>query len=147
MHQYFFIPSEGFFKVKYEEENLTMVTSEKRLHVLKMVEEGKISASEAVRLLEESDETAASTGESQVEVGPHWLRIQVTDMRSGKEKVNLRLPVNLVNAGMKLGARLSSEGGGVSMAQIADLIQQGFIGQVIDVLDDEEDEHVQIMLE
>ncbi|MYJ77391.1 MAG: DUF2089 domain-containing protein, partial [Caldilineaceae bacterium SB0670_bin_27] len=80
-----------------------MATAEERMRVLKMIEEGKISAKEGARLLGalgKSDEQARrqrGTAEAGAEGGGRWLRLRVSDTRSGKTRVNLTIPIGLVN--------------------------------------------------
>jgi len=84
-----------------------MATAEERMRVLKMIEEGKISAKEGARLLGalgRSDEQARrqrGTAEAGGEGGGRWLRLRVSDTRSGKTRVNLTIPIGLVNMGLQ----------------------------------------------
>ena len=41
--------------------------------------------------------------------GARWFRVRVTDVRSGKVKVNVSLPMGLINFGLKLGAKYVPE--------------------------------------
>ncbi len=78
------------------------VNSEERLKILKMVQDGRITADEATQLLEALErarptppqpppppETGMVTGRS-----GRWLRVRVTDTDSGKTRVNIRLPLS-----------------------------------------------------
>lgn len=127
-----------------------MVTSADRLRVLKMIEEGKISASDGIRMLDTVEAPSTVNSEVQAAVqtqAPRWIRVLVTDTDTGKARVNVRLPVNLVNTGIKMGAHLSSEVDALDMQQINDFIKRGVTGQVLDVFDDEDSERVEIFLE
>ncbi len=130
-----------------------MPTSEERLRVLQLIQDGKISAEEGIRLLESLD-SAAQTGAAKpagmpvvTGRGARWFRVRVTDTSTGKTRVNVRLPVNVLSAGMKMGARFSPEVEGLDMNQLMDLIQAGATGQVLDVVDDQDGEHVEVFLE
>lgn len=126
-----------------------MTTSEDRLRVLKLIEEGKITAAEAVSMLDASANPGKDRGEAQpVSSEPaRWIHVLVTDIDSGKARVNIRLPINLVNTGINMGAHLSTEINVLDTQQIKDYIKRGVTGQVLDVVDDEEGERVQIFLE
>jgi hypothetical protein len=124
-----------------------MVNETDRIKILKMIEEGKISPAEGVRLLEQGEPEAKTPAAEVSPAGPRWLRVMVTDTLTGKARVNVRLPVNLVNAGVKLGARLSTEMDEINMEQISESIRNGYTGVVFDVVNTDEDEHVQIILE
>lgn len=76
-----------------------------------------------------------------------WIHVLVTDLDTGKARVNIRMPVNLVNTGIKMGAHLSTEVNVLDVQQINEYVKNGVTGQVLDVLDDDEGERVQIFLE
>lgn len=126
-----------------------MTTSEERLRVLKLVEEGKISAAEAVSMLDAAANPGKDQGHAQtVSNEPaRWIHVLVTDLDTGKARVNIRMPVNLVNTGIKMGAHLSTEVNVLDVQQINEYVKNGVTGQVLDVLDDDEGERVQIFLE
>ncbi|GAP15617.1 hypothetical protein LARV_03409 [Longilinea arvoryzae] len=130
-----------------------MPTSEERLRVLQLIQDGKISAEEGIRLLESLDSASQAAagkpaGTSQVTGrGARWFRVRVTDTSTGKTRVNVRLPVNVLSAGMKMGARFSPEVEGLDMNQLMELIQAGATGQVLDVIDEQDGERVEVFLE
>jgi len=137
-----------------------MATSEERLKILKMIQEGKITAEEGVKLMEalESAErlnqqaspgAVRTAGPAQAAGGKggRWFHVRVTDTNTGKVRVNVRLPVNLVNAGVKMGARFSPEVQGLDMEQLMQYINSGETGQIVDVYDDEDGEHVEVFIE
>jgi hypothetical protein len=55
--------------------------------------------------------------------------------------------MGLVNAGMKMGARFSPELDGIDMSEFIQAAKNGEIGQMIDVYDEEDREHVEIYIE
>lgn len=126
-----------------------MATSEERMQILKMIEAGTISASEGaelLRALEEDKNSLPSTplkGASE----PRWFRVRVTDTKTGKNKVNVNIPMGLVNVGMKMGARFSPELEGMDFDEITELVKSGSQGKVMDVFDEEEGERVEIFIE
>lgn len=129
-----------------------MSTSEERLKILRLIEEKKIMPEEGIRLLQALDKfpPAAEKKTSAPPLGeprPRWLRVRITDLRSGKIRVNIRLPVTVLNTGMRLGARFSPEIRQVDMGQIMDAIQSGETGQIMDIYNEEDQEHVEIRLE
>lgn len=126
-----------------------MATVEERMKILKMIEEGKISATEGAELLRALDKDKRSKaneplkGSSQAK----WFRVRITDVATGKTKVNVNIPMGLVNVGMKMGARFAPEVEGVDFEELTSLVQGGAHGKVIDVIDNEEGEHVEIFVE
>jgi hypothetical protein len=135
-----------------------MASPEERLKILKMIQEGKITAQEGAELLETLD--ASPSGRSTQPPGrptppvippenyaPRWFRVVVTDTTTGKTRVNVRLPVSLVNAGMKMGARFSPQVEGMDPELLQTFLRSGSIGKVIDVVDENEGEHVEVYIE
>lgn len=122
-----------------------MSDANERLQILQMIQNGQISAEEGIRRLEEK---GAETSEAEKPAaGPRFLHVLVTDTHSHKASVNVRIPVNLINAGVKMGAHLHTEVNGANMDQVRELIRENYIGTVLDATDDEEDERVQLFLE
>lgn len=125
-----------------------MTDSSDRLRVLQMIQEGKISAAEGARML--ADEPCQEPGceaKSDGSVTPRWIRVLVTDTNSGRTRVNVRLPVNLMSTGVKMGAHLSADMQELNMQQINDFVKRGVTGQVMEVVDDDDGERVVIYLE
>lgn len=124
-----------------------MSLTAERLQILKMIESGKISADEATKLLEALEHGDKHAKTASAATAPRWLRVRVTDLRSGKAKVNVNIPMSLVSVGLKMGAKFAPEMEGVDMEEIKEAIQMGSQGKIIDVEDEEEQEHVEIFIE
>jgi hypothetical protein len=128
-----------------------MANGEERMKILKMIEEGKISADEGSKLLAalSGARKGIPTPPRPVGVGgaARWLRIRVTDVRTGRSKASVQIPLALVDAGMKIGAHFAPEVEGVDMSNVMDSIRMGVTGKIIDVVDEEDGEHVEIYVE
>ncbi len=130
-----------------------MVQTEERLRVLKMLQEGKISATEAAQILEALEEIPSPNAPktpAAVAVPSRpgkWFRVLVTDTNTGKTRVNVRLPLNMVSAGVKMGMKFSPEVEGLDVNELMAFINSGEVGQVVDVMDDEDGEHVEVFIE
>ena len=131
------------------------MSSEERVKILKMVADGIISIDEAEELLEALEDKQTSTNTSTVDNHPisgtgkrgKWLRVVVTDIQSGKTKVNLRIPSSLLSAGMKIGSKFAPELQGVDTGEILSALDENTVGKFIDVIDEKDGEHVEIMIE
>lgn len=131
-----------------------MATVEERMKILKMVEDGKVSAEDGAKLLSALDDSRKSarsmppmppmTGST---ANGRWLRIRVTDTRTGRSKVNVNIPMGLVNVGLKMGAKFAPDMDGLDMQQITEAINSGMTGKIIDVMDEEDGEQVEIYVE
>ncbi len=127
-----------------------MATADERIQILRMIENRQISAEEGARLL------AALEDKPSPELPPppspqtrgRWLNVRVTDQRSGKRKVNVRIPLSLVDVGLKLGAKFSPVGiEGLDMNQIMAAVKAGGMGKIVDVEDEEDGVHVEVYIE
>ena len=126
-----------------------MATVEERMQILKMIEEGKISAEEGAKLL------AALSAGSKADVARRepaggsakQFRVRVTDLASGRNKVNINIPMSLVNVGLKMGARFAPDIEGINFDEIVTAIKSGSQGKIVDVVDDEDGERVEIYVE
>ncbi len=78
---------------------------------------------------------------------PRFLRVRVTDMRSGRAKVTVNLPMAMVRWGLRVGAHYAPEVNDFNMEELADLLEQGYQGKLVDVMDDEDGEHVEVFMD
>jgi hypothetical protein len=130
-----------------------MVTSPERLKILKMIQDGKITAEEGIELLDMLGDKGSKGKGGVVETpaaprsNAQWFRVVVTDTVTGKTRVNVRLPISLVNAGMKMGAKFSPQVEGLDQEKLAEFIQSGATGKVVDIFDDDDGEHVEVYVE
>ncbi len=127
-----------------------MATTEERLQILKMIEEGKISAAEGAELLRALDtknERSQPLEPMKGSSNPRWFRVRVTDMQTGRNKVNVNIPMGLVNVGIKMGARFAPEIEGAQFDSIMEAVRSGQLGKIMDITDDEDGERVEIFVE
>lgn len=128
-----------------------MVTSEERLKILKMVQEGKITAEEGISLMDTLKDTnqpgARRTDPKASRKSARWFRVRVTDRITDKVKVDIRLPINVVKAGSKLGARFSPEMSGLDMNQVMQYVDAGTTGRIFELTHDSDQELVEVFIE
>jgi len=118
---------------------------EEKLQVLKMIEEGKITAEEGVKLLAavETEEQAKNTSSTSAK----YLMIKVEDLYSGRKKANIKIPFFLVNFGLRF---IPKEAKGVTQEELNQLIQMakmGKTGETLEVMDEDDSVRVKIWLE
>ncbi len=123
-----------------------MATTEERMKILKMIEEGKVSAEEGAKLLSALASANRPSGGLSAS-GAKWLRVRVTEVNTGRSKATVQIPISLMEAGMKIGAHFAPEIDGVNMDQLMEALRSGMTGKIIDVTDDEDGEHVEIFVE
>lgn len=133
--------------------------------ILRLLATGKINVDEAADLLqslsnqESASESSLSKGSqppqgeplkvTEQEIGspqPRWLHVQVTDLKSGKGKVTVNLPLNLVRSGLNIGKKFAPELGGLQWDDLSDVFSSE-MGTIVDVVDEEDGEHVRIYVD
>lgn len=132
-----------------------MASTEERMRILMMIQEGKISAAEGARLIEALEDPRDKPIQPPVpsmpglsgSKKPRYLRVLITDTDTGKARVNVRLPVSLINSGVRLGARFAPEIEGLDMENLNSWMNSGEIGKIVDSFDEEDGEHVEVFLE
>jgi hypothetical protein len=123
-----------------------MPTTEERMTILRMVEEGKISAEDAARLLAalgQADGVAPPAPEPPPASVSRTVRIRVTDQVTGRQKASIVIPASLVN----LVLRFVPPRSGVDVGAVRAAIEGGLSGKIVDVIEDKEGNHVEIFLD
>ncbi len=132
-----------------------------KLRILKMLENGTINANEAAELLNaiQNEPIVKANAELMSVVTPEgeqkrakWMRIQVTNTKTDKKMVNIRVPLALIRwAGKSQMLKTINIGDGKKLDLDDDLINQalnnGEPGIFVDVEDEDDGEHVIISLE
>jgi DUF4097 and DUF4098 domain-containing protein YvlB len=118
-----------------------MTSSEERLQILRMIAGGQITAEEGEQLLAALDAQQQEPPES----AARWINIRISDERSGRQRVNVNVPVGLLSVGMQLGARLGTVNG-VDVDALLGRIRSGSQGKLLDIQGDD-GERVEISVE
>lgn len=121
-----------------------------KLQILNMVKEGKITPDEGVKLLEALENTDSNKELFLSNSNAKWLKIRVFDP-DDNTKVNVTLPIALINVGVKLASKISPEfkEAGLSeedLNEIFNAIKSGATGKIIDV-DSEDGTKVEVVIE
>jgi hypothetical protein len=113
--------------------------------VLKLLEEKKITAEEAAKLLD-----AIKHSDGGGNTRNRFLKIRVFDRGADRPKVNVTLPIGLVKWGMNFipnEAKAKIEEQEIDMKMIMEALEKGITGKIVDVDEDEKGNHVEIWLE
>ena len=121
-----------------------MTTSEERIKILQMIQDGKISAEDGAKLLSALNESGPGKTSAFRGKDSRTIRIRVTDQFTGKSKVSVNLPLGLVNAGLNIASNFVPD---LGVEEISAAINEGLTGKIIDVIDEEDGEHVEIYIE
>jgi hypothetical protein len=159
-----------------------MASSEERMMILRMVEEGKITPEEGARLLAAIGErevaaepvgaaelagagAAAGYGSNQGwsgtaygnpaygsdfaqsnsggSLGGRVFHVRVTNGVTGKHKVDVNIPLSLVDFGL----RFIPPNSKVDVQKLREAIASGTRGRIVDVMDSEKGDHVEVFFE
>lgn len=125
-----------------------MATSEERMKILQMIQEGKISAEDGAKLLSAITENAQSHRQRTVSRtrDSRYMRVRVTDLSTGKTKVSVNLPLGLVDAGLNIASNFMPDMSPDATEEIRAAIHDGLTGKIVDVMD-EDNEHIEIFIE
>jgi hypothetical protein len=100
--------------------------SDNRKQILEMLAEGRITASEAERLLAALERTAEAPAKPAS--APKYLRVQIDadDAKGGdvRTKMNVRVPLQLLRAGVKLASVLPAD----ARAQVNEALHEKGVG-------------------
>ena len=127
-----------------------MATAEERMKILKMVEEGKISAEDGAKLLsalKDSRKGAGTPASGPMGGEARWFRVRISDLTTGKTTTTVNIPLGLVNAAMGMGARFVPNWDSSQMEALTEALKSGALGKIIDVTDEDKGERVEIFVE
>jgi len=125
-----------------------MATAEERIKILKLIQEGKITAEEGSKLLAALSSSKRSQRKKVRTASARWFRVRVTDIKTGKAKVNINLPLKLVDAGVNIAAQFVPDMNLTNVqTAINSAIDDHLSGKIIDVIDEKDGEHVEIYIE
>lgn len=118
------------------------------MQILQMLQDNKITADEASRLLAALEKPSGA-----VTVGGEakWMRVRVFDLDTGRTKVNVNLPIALIDVALNLAMKFVPEDvgavGSVDLQQLTAAIRQGAVGKLVEVEDEDEGVRVEIVVE
>ncbi len=121
--------------------------NEERRRILDLVQNKTLNASEGVALLGALEPVPDNfltqpSPTSNPKNDWRWLVIRVSDRVSGRRKVHVRMPYRLMEFGLRMGNIA-----GFDATELRETINQVENGSLLEVIDEEDGEHVQIYLE
>jgi len=136
-----------------------MKTNSKK-EILELLESGKISAEEAARMLSDaSNQSTESSAQMEPSIppspvktkgredGPTMFRVRVRNLDTGENKVSVNIPVRMLKFGLKLGGRFAPELEGLNLNEINEMVTGMESGMLVEVQNEESNEHVQVYLD
>ena len=135
------------------------MTVTNRKEILELLAKGKISADEAADLLtnpqpedpvdlkvkiQTFDEPTMPKGDGK---SPSWLHVRVKDLKSGRNKVTVNIPIGMMKFGLQIGRKFSPELDQIDWNELTGAMQGMESGVLVDVQDEEDGEHVQVYVD
>jgi hypothetical protein len=129
-----------------------------RLRILKLLEDGKITAAEAADLLSALNERGRDVRRRPErgrwlaeELGPpsdraRWFRVRVTDERTGRVRTNVSVPIGMVGFGLDFARRFRGVPGVAMVDEMLEAVRSGKRGIIFDVAN-EGGERVEILID
>jgi len=119
-----------------------------RTDILNQLASGQISAAEAAQRLGPSAPPRPATPQPHPGLNPNrWLHVRVTNLETGRPKVNVNLPLTWVELGLKIGAKYQPEIAGLDFNDLVAQIQAGANGKLVEVEDLDDGERVEIFVD
>jgi hypothetical protein len=129
-----------------------MTREDERIKVLDLLEKGKVTSQDADNLLAALRPSAPTMELQEAANEPtekprraHWIRIRVTELSTGKRKFSMTLPIIFMRFGIQFGKRYTENSmDSDSFEAGKEFFRKPVKGNVVDVSDPEDDEHVEI---
>ena len=128
-----------------------MNATEERMLILRMIEGGKISAEEGAKLLtsigQEPEKKSKGIVAQKTTSDAQWFKVRVSDSRTGKMKALVNLPIGLMDWGLRVGAQFAPEMESLDLGELTEILRSGADGKIVEVIDEEDGEHVEVYIE
>jgi hypothetical protein len=134
------------------------VSETEQLRILELLEQGKVTAAEAAELLAALGERPRDGGRRRErgrwlaeELAPpsaraRWIRVRVTDERTGRVRTNVTVPIGMVGFGLGFARRFRSVPGVNVVDEMFEAVRSGRRGTIFDV-SNEGGERVEILID
>jgi hypothetical protein len=117
------------------------------MKILKMIADKQITAEEGAKLLEALRAAGAGPASRTEPPKARWLRVRVTERLTDRVKLNVTIPIGLVDVALKMGARFAPEMAGMDSRAVEAALRDGIRGRIIEMDDENDNERVEIFME
>ena len=121
-------------------------SKDERDRILQMIETGQVTAEQAAQLL---DALETEHDRPPERTRGRTLRVRATSLNARMQKVHMTatLPVSVIKASLRLGARLIPQLSNSTLEDLLRTIENGATGRVLDLQDMEKGERLEIFVE
>lgn len=113
-----------------------------RLSILDRVASGELTAADAATLLNGVPKQVTDT-----QLADRWLHVRVTNLDTGKLKVNVNVPLTLVKAGLKIGSTYEPSIASLDWQELVSGLTATSHGKLVEVEDEEDRERVEVYVD
>lgn len=124
--------------------------NDEKMRILKMIENGKISAEEGIKLLEALEVNHDEKTDQPKNRFDRMLNVKISDSQSGEVKVNLKVPLGIAHIIKSLIPEpelQKLEERGINLEMIFQNIDSGAIGKLLEVEDNERKQIIELSIE
>ena len=79
--------------------------------------------------------------------GLRWFHVKVRDLETGRNKVTVNIPLPMVKFGLKVGRHFSPELDELDWDELSGAMEATGLGILVDVEDEDSNEHVQVYID
>ena len=127
--------------------------SSNRSDILTQLASGQISADQAAEQLREPStppepqQPPQPPSPAKPAAPGRWLRVRVSDLATGRQRVSVNLPLSWLPIGLRLGAHFAPEVAALDLNELLAALQSGISGPLVDVEDLDDGQRVQVFVE
>jgi hypothetical protein len=120
----------------------SMASSSERMTILRMVEQGKISAEDGARLLAALGERQPAESQPRPNIfdATRTLNVRVTDLTTNRQRVNVNVPIGLLQWAWRWLPASAQE----QLTQVQVAVNSGATGRLVEVVDQESSVRVEV---
>ncbi len=128
-------------------------SSQERLQVLRMIDEGKITAEEGFQLLKVLDSTDGASDSPRPTSGVDealkgkLVRLQVIDLESGRSKATASVPLRLLEVGLRIATHYAPGLKHMNPDSLLDALGTVNEGRIIEIVDEEQKTRIELRVE
>jgi hypothetical protein len=119
--------------------------------ILQMIKNGDVSVEDAIGMMgsgatSPNEQPAALPTPASTDKA-RWFRVRVTNLATGKNKVSVNIPLNLMKWGWALGSRFAPELHNMDLDDMMSDLDQFAGGRIVEVEDVDDNERVEIYID
>jgi hypothetical protein len=127
------------------------MNNSEKMRILEMVNQGEVSVEDALGMISSPEPRAAAHAPASA---GRWLRVRVSDLETGTNKVSVNLPLQLMRWGLTLGSRFVPELHNVDLDDMMTDLDSAMTdlddyagGRLVEVEDNDAKQRVEIYIE